>query len=128
MLTDRLCRAMKIVGASFSPKSWERLVTQAATKHEEYWRTITDGFLSPSKDYPYTGKRPHIQLMEGQMIVDARTILSAETELARLEATIQEFEKLAADDIDSARRARLQSTLETARESVRLKIAKRGQS
>jgi len=120
---DRYRRARLAGAGPLSRDGWAEIVAAAVAAAEKAnpWLCPTFEAVKP-EDIP---RREYTQLMPGQMVIDARTVLAVEAALAEAELLADELRTAAAEDLDSARRARMLRTIEAAGEAVAKRL-KRG--
>jgi hypothetical protein len=126
MTCPRYFKAMLSGCVAIDDRRWSAIVGNAISAVENEASERLTSFTSP----PDPSRRVELRyarLLPTEIVVDSRDILGVEIALARALEERHEIELLAQDDIDSSRRARLSSAIESAIAKVRNRL-NRGES
>lgn len=130
MRSERWLRVVEAGASSLDGKRWSATVGEAVKAVEDHDRDLYGpGAFDPASAprVPRLSARP-VYLPPGQVVIDAQTILDVERALTEAQQLADELKALASEDVDLARRARLQRTIDQCREAVARKLRGRGEA
>lgn len=115
---------MQVAGApELSAEQWQRVVGEAERRFQAAWQAMVNcGFNAVSPAYSATS-------MDALVLVAASTLLAVEGELTYLQLLVDRLKDLAlSEDVDAARRERIEAKLCEVVASVDRAIGRRGRT
>lgn len=122
-MSDRVNRLRLIGARTLNRDEWARAVTEAVTAVEARDVAMRGRFDASADPILVKHSTRPVWLRPWQLVVDAQLVLGAEMALVEAEELLRRIENLAGDDLDSARRFRLQRTIEQCRDAIAKRLA-----